>query len=137
MIQMLIVTYSPITQVMTYEDVNNFLEVEYILLKSTTRYRTGPLFIVEITRYEKVRTKQVKGSSKKTSLPGQGEVWYDFEVINALCDAPFKDNLDLDPGCKVKWKTEDILQTESTESTITAFVKFLLQLIEGIERVIR
>ncbi|OBZ90180.1 hypothetical protein A0J61_01768 [Choanephora cucurbitarum] len=131
------ISICPITRVMTYEDVNNFLEVEYILLKSTTRYRTGPLFIVEITRYEKVRTKQVKGSSKKTSLPGQGEVWYDFEVINALCDAPFKDNLDLDPGCKVKWKTEDILQTESTESTITAFVKFLLQLIEGIERVIR
>ncbi|KAI8059080.1 uncharacterized protein B0P05DRAFT_559014 [Gilbertella persicaria] len=131
------VSICPITQLMSFENVPNFLEVNHIIFKSTTRYRTVFPFIVEVSRIEKVPMKPVKGSQKINAQPGHGEAWYDFEIINTLHDAPFRANLNLDIGCEAPWTIEDILQTKTNESAITAYARYILQLIEKIEKIIR
>lgn len=78
------VSVSPHTRQITYENVPDFLEVDYILLKQTTKYRIHFPFVVEITRVEKLPLIKQKNMGynidKILGDTGKGEVWYDFEV---------------------------------------------------------
>lgn len=128
------VSVCPITRQMSFENVPNFLEVEYVLFKQTTRYTYGIPFIIDIIRVEKVPTVPVENSKKINAFPGTGEAWYDFEIHNTSNDAPFKSNLKLDIGCEAPWKVEDILQSnDPANDTITNYVKNLITFIERIE----
>lgn len=71
---------NPVSRQITYENVPDFLEVDYILLRQTTRYRIHFPFVVEITRIEKVPLIQQKFDSKIAGETGKGQVWYDLEV---------------------------------------------------------
>ncbi|OAD02261.1 hypothetical protein MUCCIDRAFT_156489 [Mucor lusitanicus CBS 277.49] len=128
------VSVCPITRQMSFENVPNFLEVEYVLFKQTTRYTYDIPFIIDIIRVEKVPTVQVPNSKKINAFPGTGEAWYDFEIHNSLIDAPFKANLKLDIGCEASWKVGDILRSDDpANDAITNYVKNLITFIERIE----
>jgi hypothetical protein len=118
---------------MSFENVPNFLYVDYVVFKQTTRYIIFP-FIIEITQSELVPVVPVANSQKFNAQPGHGETWYDFEVYNTLHDAPFKANLNLDPGVEVAWTVDDILRPYNKGTDmIFDFVKCMLSLIEKIE----
>ncbi|GAN07661.1 hypothetical protein MAM1_0170c07163 [Mucor ambiguus] len=128
------VSVCPITRQMSFENVPNFLEVNYVIFKQTTRYTYHLPFTIDIIRVEKVPMVQAEGSKKINAFPGSGEAWYDFEIHNTFNDAPFKSNLNLDIGCEVPWKVQDILQSnDPANDTITNYVKNLIILIERIE----
>jgi hypothetical protein len=78
------VAVSPLTRQITYENVPDFLEVEHILLKQTTKYRIHFPFVIEITRIEKLPLIQQRfggyGINKILGDTGKGQVWYDLEV---------------------------------------------------------
>ncbi|KAL9556029.1 hypothetical protein MBANPS3_002087 [Mucor bainieri] len=128
------VSVCPITRQMSFENVPNFLEVDHVIFKQTTRYNYHVPFIIDIIRVEKVPMEPVKDSKKINAFPGSGEAWYDFEIHNMSTDPPFKSNLSLDIGCEAPWQVEDILQSHNpVNDTITNYVKNLILLIERIE----
>lgn len=75
---------SPMTRQMTYENVPDFLKVDYILHKQTTKYRIHFPFVVEITRVERLPLRPQKtngyGAEKILGMTGKGQVWYDVQV---------------------------------------------------------
>lgn len=127
-----LVIYSPITQLMTFENVPNFLNVNTVLFKQTTRIRVVFPFVVEIVRVERVPLKPVPNSNKITAAVGNGEFWYDFQVFNILHDEDFKSNLDLEVGEVADWTVDSILSAGSSD-TITEYVKYMLTIVEKIE----
>jgi hypothetical protein len=78
------VAVSPVSRTITYENVPDFLEVDSILLKQTTKYRIHFPFVIEITRVEKLPLVQQRfngyGIDKILGDTGKGQVWYDLEV---------------------------------------------------------
>ncbi|KAI7903918.1 uncharacterized protein BX663DRAFT_349153 [Cokeromyces recurvatus] len=127
------ISISPITRLMSFQNVPKFLTVEHVILKQTTRYRSVFPFIVEVTRVERLCMIPVPGTQKINAQPGKGEAWYDFEIINTLYNTHFKANLDLEIGDEAPWTVEDILQTGTSMDIINSFVKCLLTHIEKIE----
>lgn len=78
------ISISPVTRQITYENVPDFLEVDYILSRQTTKYRIFFPLVVEITRIEKLPLIPQKydkyGIEKILGDTGNGQVWYELEV---------------------------------------------------------
>lgn len=129
---------SPITRLMTFENVPKFLTVKYILLKETAKFRIAYPFIIEITRVEKVPIKPVANTVKIIAHPGEGEEWYDFEIKNTKNDMTFEKNKNLEIGEEALWTAKDILGLadgdKGTADMLTEYVKNILIFIEKIER---
>ncbi|KAI8064995.1 hypothetical protein BDF21DRAFT_427569 [Thamnidium elegans] len=132
------ISICPISLLMTFEEIPNFLRVKYILLKDTARYKIIYPFIVEVTQVENVPFTLVPNSSKLKASPGTGNVWYDFEIRNTENDKSFEVNKALEIGKEANWTADEILKlTEgdcNTADTITQYVTTLLLFIEKIER---
>lgn len=132
---------SPITRLMTFENVPKFLSVNYILLKETARFRIEYPLIIEITRVEKVPIKPVANTVKINAYPGDGEIWYDFEIRNTKNDSTFERNKGLEIGEEAPWTAKDILgltdEDHGKADNITKYVKNILSVIEKIEREIQ
>ncbi|KAI8886986.1 hypothetical protein K501DRAFT_52311 [Backusella circina FSU 941] len=117
------VSVCPITRLMTFEEVNDFLYVDYVLHKETSRYKAIFPFTLEITRVEKVPLREVKTTqftkAKKLQCQintGSGEVWYDIELVHSAHTLRFKSNIDLETGKTASWDVQDILgETDSSE----------------------
>lgn len=78
------VAVNPETRHITFNNVPDFLEVNYILSKQTTLYRIVFPIVAEITRVEKLPLVQQidsYGYEKILGDTGKGQVWYEFEVI--------------------------------------------------------
>jgi hypothetical protein len=106
---------------MTFEEVKDFLYVEHVLHKETSRYKVIP-YSLEITRVEKVVLREVKSNqfTKAKKLNCQintgGEVWYDIELVHPAHALRFKSNIDLETGKVASWNIEDILgENDSSE----------------------
>lgn len=129
------VAVDPITRIITYENVPDFLEVESILLKQTTKYRIHFPFVVEITRVEKLPLVQQKfnsfGIEKFQGSTGKGQVWYDLDVYYSTLDEKFKYNADLPVGKLASWTVDDIFQAEGQSSdALVEYIRCLLLLVE-------
>ncbi|CEP10217.1 hypothetical protein [Parasitella parasitica] len=131
------ISVCPITRQMSFENVPNFLKVDHVIFKQTTRYTYVLPFIIDIIRVEKVPLVPVANSRKINAFPGSGEAWYDFEIHNTINQAPFKSNMGLEIGSEASWTVQDILQSNNTEDTITNYVKNMITLIERIENAIK
>lgn len=129
---------SPISLLMTFEEIPNLLRVKYILLKETARYKIIYPFIIEVTQVENVPFTHVSNSNKLKASPRTGNVWYDFEIRNTENDKSFEVNKALEVGKEANWTADEILKlTEGDSSmadTITQYVTTLLLFIEKIER---
>ncbi|KAI9487622.1 MAG: hypothetical protein EXX96DRAFT_553994 [Benjaminiella poitrasii] len=135
------VAVSPVTRQITYENIPDFLEVDYILLKQTTKYRIHFPFVIEITRVEKLPLIQQKfnnyGIEKILGDTGKGQVWYDLEIYYSTYDEIFKANNDLPVGKLASWTVEDILGDENdASSALVEYIRCLLILVEKCEAVI-
>ncbi|KAI7899635.1 uncharacterized protein BX663DRAFT_459977 [Cokeromyces recurvatus] len=135
------VAVSPVTRQITYENIPDFLEVDYILLKQTTKYRIHFPFVIEITRVEKLPLVQQKfnnyGIEKILGDTGKGQVWYDLEVFYSTYDEIFKVNNDLPIGKFASWTVKDIIGDENDPSSaLVEYIRCLLILIEKCESVI-
>ncbi|CAO3643924.1 unnamed protein product [Mucor hiemalis] len=129
------VAVDPITRIITYENVPDFLEVDSILLKQTTKYRIHFPFVVEITRVEKLPLVQQKfngfGIEKFQGSAGKGQVWYDLDIYYSTLDEKFKSNDDLPIGKLASWTVDDIFQTEGqTSDALVEYIRCLLLLVE-------
>ncbi|KAI8647907.1 hypothetical protein BD408DRAFT_3527 [Parasitella parasitica] len=132
------VSVCPITRQMSFENVPNFLRVDYVIFKQTTRYTYIFPFVIDIIRVEKVPLVHVANSRKINAFPGSGDVWYDFEIHNTLHQTPFKSNLGLEIGSEASWTVQDILQSnDNAKDIITNYVKNMIILIERIENALK
>lgn len=78
------VAVNPETRHITFNNVPDFLEVNYILSKQTTLYRIVFPIVAEITRVERLPLVQQidsYGYEKILGDTGKGQVWYEFEVM--------------------------------------------------------
>ena len=123
---------------MTFENVPDFLSVDYVLLRQTSKYRIAFPFIVAITRVEKVPISPVPKTKKINAAPGTGEVWYEYEVEHSTSDTVFEANLDLEVGEEASWTSADILGQNSDDKDnsdpIDDYVTVMLELVERIEK---
>ncbi|KAI8987423.1 hypothetical protein BDF20DRAFT_832361 [Mycotypha africana] len=130
---------SPETKQLAFENIPDFLEVDYVLVKQTTRYRIHFPFIVEITRVERIplatQPYDVSGTFKIIGDIGHGEVWYDVEVVYSTYDEIFQRNNSLPAGKMANWTVEDILGSDSNGSdALVEYIRCLLLLTEKCER---
>ena len=127
------VAVDPITRIITFENVPDFLDVDYILLKQTTKYRIHFPFVVEITRVERLPLTQQKFNGfsieKFQGVPGQGQVWYDLEIFYTTFDEYFKLNHNLPVGKMASWKVEDVIG-DNEQSALVEYIRCLLLLVE-------
>ncbi|OBZ82371.1 hypothetical protein A0J61_09580 [Choanephora cucurbitarum] len=134
------VSVSPVTRQITYENVPDFLEVEYILLKQTTKYRIHFPFVVEITRVEKLPLSAQKfgsyGIDKILGDTGKGQVWYDMEVYYSTYDEIFKSNNSLPAGKLASWTVEDIVGRDSSDALVE-YIRCLLMIVEKYEETLK
>ncbi|KAI8985990.1 hypothetical protein BDB01DRAFT_842815 [Pilobolus umbonatus] len=135
------VSVSPHTRQITYENVQDFLEVSHIFLKQTTKYRIHFPFVVEITRIEKlplIPQASLGYSEKILGDTGKGEVWYDVEISYSLHEGIFKSNLDLPAGKLASWTVQDILGSEEDKSNaLSEYVEALLLLIDRCDKAMK
>lgn len=85
------VAVNPETRHITFNNVPDFLEVNYILSKQTTIYRIVFPIVAEITRVERLPLVQQidsYGYEKILGDTGKGQVWYEFEVRQRVHMAP-------------------------------------------------
>lgn len=135
------VSVCPNTRLITFENVPDFLEVNTILLKQTTKYRIHFPFVVEITRVEKIPLSRQKlsnyGIDKIQGETGKGQVWYDLEVSYSAHDEIFKANSDLPVGKLASWTVEDIIGKEDEASVaLVEYIRCLLIFVEKCEGVV-
>ncbi|KAI8383987.1 hypothetical protein BD560DRAFT_322390 [Blakeslea trispora] len=130
------VSVSPVTRQITYENVPDFLEVDYILSKQTTKYRIHFPFVVEITRVEKLPLSAQKfgsyGIDKILGDTGKGQVWYDMDVYYSTYDEIFKSNNSLPAGKLASWTVEDIIGKDSSDALVE-YIRCLLMIVEKYE----
>jgi hypothetical protein len=69
---------------MSFEHVPNFLSVNYIILKETTRYKIVSPFIIEITRSELVPMVSEANTQKINAFPGQGGYFQALPMVALL-----------------------------------------------------
>ncbi|KAI8078021.1 uncharacterized protein B0P05DRAFT_471183 [Gilbertella persicaria] len=132
------VSVSPVTRQITFENVPDFLEVEYILLKQTTKYRIHFPFVVEITRVEKLPLSPQKfgnyGIDKILGDTGKGQFWYDMEVFYSTYDEIFKSNHSLPTGKLASWTVQDVLGSGNDASdALVEYIRCLLMIVEKCE----
>jgi hypothetical protein len=122
---------------MTFEQAPRFLKVDCILFKQTTRYRIIHPFVVEVTHIEKVPINTVENTIKYNAIPGTGKTWYEYQVKNVINEAAFEANKEIELGKEAPWTINDILGIgEEGEDTITQYVKYMLIIVEKVERAI-
>ncbi|KAI9020110.1 hypothetical protein CLU79DRAFT_836460 [Phycomyces nitens] len=116
----------------TYEDIPDFLKVQDVLHKHTTRYRLHYPFIIEITRIERLSRipQPTMGitSQKILCAPTGREVWYDVEVLYSPHKAAFDMNRKLAVGKLASWTVETILGVDDVQ--LIDYVRCMLSLTE-------
>ncbi|KAL0095246.1 hypothetical protein F4703DRAFT_1823302 [Phycomyces blakesleeanus] len=123
---------------LTYEDVPDFLKVQDVLHKHTTRHRLHYPFIIEITRTQRLtRTPQptMGITSQKIMCAYTGlDMWYDVEVFYSPHKAEFELNRKLAVGKLAPWTVETILG--ENDSQLIEYVRCLLLLTEKYQSVV-
>ncbi|KAG1473924.1 hypothetical protein G6F56_000663 [Rhizopus delemar] len=128
-------TINPVTQVMTFEEIENFLNVKYILYKQTSMYKINH-FMIEVTRVEKLALKKapmnLHQTRKQIMAEAEGqEVWFEVEVFDSRHDTKFDLNKDIEIGSTANWATSDLLGDEC--QNLGDMVAFVLTFIEKAE----
>ncbi|KAI9252444.1 hypothetical protein BY458DRAFT_523009 [Sporodiniella umbellata] len=109
------------TRQLTFENIPDFLTVDKIYLKNTTRIRLHFPFVVEVTCVEELplipQTSLGYGNINKILADtGSGRVWYTVEILYSTHDEDFKRNGDLPAGKLASWTVNDILGTPDAEN---------------------
>ncbi|CAG8512681.1 15528_t:CDS:10, partial [Cetraspora pellucida] len=123
------VSVSPTNNMITYENVVDFLHVKAINYKQVSRYMLHEPFIAELTRTEQVPLSE-QTTHKVLGKTGHGPYWYTIEVINDKHDKYLKSNETLGPGQISKWTVDDIIGDEPKMIYLVEYVKTMLLLIE-------
>ncbi|CAG8708231.1 12456_t:CDS:2, partial [Dentiscutata heterogama] len=123
------VSVSPTNNVITYENVTDFLHVKSINYKQVSRYMLHEPFIAELTRIEQVPISE-QTTRKIIGKTGQGPYWYTIEVINDKHDKYFKTNEFLGPGQVTEWTVDNIIGDDSSKLHLIEYVKAMLLLVE-------
>ncbi|ORX43861.1 hypothetical protein DM01DRAFT_1340618 [Hesseltinella vesiculosa] len=115
---------------MSFENIPDFLSVNRIFYKETTKYRLHFPFIAEITRVEQLpldhQPSNQYGVDKITAMTGEGEVWYDCQVYCTSHNEFLKRNISLPIGKLATWKVSDILGDDNTHQTLVDYISCLL-----------
>ncbi|KAL9548785.1 hypothetical protein MBANPS3_005528 [Mucor bainieri] len=134
------VAVNPETRHITFNNVPDFLEVNYILSKQTTIYRIVFPIVAEITRVERLPLVQQidsYGYEKILGDTGKGEVWYEFEVFYTNYDPIFKENQKLPAGKLASWTSESIIEGAENVNALVEYIRTLLTMVEKFEGALR
>ncbi|CAG8445075.1 7771_t:CDS:10 [Dentiscutata erythropus] len=112
------VSVSPTNNVITYENVTDFLHVKSINYKQVSRYMLHEPFIAELTRIEQVPISE-QTTRKIIGKTGQGPYWYTIET-----------NEFLGPGQVTEWTVDNIIGDDSSKLHLIEYVKAMLLLVE-------
>ncbi|CEP08368.1 hypothetical protein [Parasitella parasitica] len=130
------VAVDPKTRQITFNNVPDFLEVNYILSKQTTTYRIVFPIVAEITRVEKlplVQQRDSYGYEKMLGDTGKGQIWYEFEVFYSTNDSIFKENQNLQVGKLASWTSESIFAGTQDNDPLVDYIRCLLMMVEKFE----
>ncbi|KAI8645889.1 hypothetical protein BD408DRAFT_360882 [Parasitella parasitica] len=131
------VAVNPETRQITYNNVPDFLEVNYILSKQTTTYRIVFPIVAEITRVERlplVQQRDSYGYEKMLGDTGKGQIWYEFEVFYSTYDSIFKENQNLQAGRLASWTSESIFAGTQDSDPLVDYIRCLLMMVEKFEK---
>ncbi|KAL9556054.1 hypothetical protein PS6_002548 [Mucor atramentarius] len=134
------VAVNPETRHITFNNVPDFLEVNYILSKQTTIYRIVFPIVAEITRVERLPLVQQidsYGYEKILGDTGKGQVWYEFEVFYSTYDAIFKENQTLQAGKLASWTSDSIIEGTENVNSLIEYIRTLLTMVEKFEGALR
>ncbi|KAG2183777.1 hypothetical protein INT43_006788 [Umbelopsis isabellina] len=114
----------------TFQNIPDFLDVKQVLLKHTQYFRLHYPFVVEITRVELLPLQQQSSTGTIVGHAGNGDVWFEFELVNNEHNEKFKQNRKLPVGTVASWTVDDMLGTEEAGAKLVEIVKCMLLLVE-------
>ncbi|CAI2175514.1 10951_t:CDS:10 [Funneliformis geosporum] len=121
---------SPTNQMITFENVGDFLTVKSINFKQITKYKLHEPFVAELARVEKIPLIEQNNTNKILGKTGYGEVHYTIEIYNEQHRQLFEQNSKIQSGQVAKWTVNDILGTDPNNLALVEFVKTMLLLVE-------
>ncbi|CAG8516035.1 698_t:CDS:2, partial [Scutellospora calospora] len=124
------VSVSPTNNMITYENIVDYLHVKSINYKQVAKYMLHKPFIAELTRIEQVPLSEQSNCRKMLGKTGHGSYWYTIEVYNDKHGECLKNNETLGPGQIASWTVEDIIGDESTRLHLIEYIKAMLLLVE-------
>ncbi|CAG8476570.1 5940_t:CDS:2 [Funneliformis caledonium] len=127
---------SPTNQMITFENVGDFLTVKSINFKQITKYKLHEPFVAELARVEKIPLVEQNNTNKILGKTGYGEVHYTIEIYNEKHRQSFEQNSKIKSGQVAKWTVNDILGAEPNNLNLVEFVKTMLLLVERCHKVI-
>ncbi|KAG1501432.1 hypothetical protein G6F45_003261 [Rhizopus arrhizus] len=130
------ISINPVTRTLMFEDVPQFLRVQYILKKESMQHKTNN-FIIEITRVEKLHIREAPmnryyDNRKQWMAEASDDCWFEIEVFDSQHQRHFDLNLELEHGKTASWTPNDILGGEACPSLVH-FVRCILLIIEKSE----
>ncbi|KAG1350740.1 hypothetical protein G6F62_003176 [Rhizopus arrhizus] len=130
------ISINPVTRALMFENIPQFLRVQYILKKESMQHKTNN-FIIEITRVEKLHIREAPmnryhDNRKQLMAEASDDCWFEIEVFDSQHQRHFDLNLELEHGKTASWTPNDILGGEACPS-LTHFVRCILLIIEKSE----